>query len=199
MNSRGGLIACLILIAGLARFDSPAYAESASPQLDLSQLMSRFSAIKSASARFTERRYLHVLKTPLDDTGVLVYEAPDKLQKQTLLPNQQNMVVEGDTLIIQSEGKTRTLNLADYPQIGAFIEGIRATLAGDSATLQRIYATQLSGSMDAWVLKLTPREEAMRAIVSSITISGSGGRIRQVVTAEHDGDRTDMTILEGAQ
>jgi outer membrane lipoprotein-sorting protein len=197
MSRRARVFICLVLMIAAALPAPIAHADSVAPPFDLAQLMAHFRTVKSGSARFTERRYLHVLNTPLDDSGVLIYEAPDKLQKQTLQPNQQNMVVEGDTMTMTGEGKTQTLSLADYPQIGAFIEGIRATLAGDAPTLQRIYTTQLSGNLDAWTLILVPRDAAMQAIVKSITISGSDARIRQVQTAEHDGDHTDMTIVEG--
>ncbi|HEY3920318.1 MAG TPA: LolA-related protein [Stellaceae bacterium] len=189
---------CLLaLVLGLWLWSPPACGLGAPAPFDLTQLMARLGTVKSGSARFTEQRYLHMLKAPLEDSGILVYEAPDKLQKQTLLPRPENMVIEGDVLTIDAEGKQQTLSLTDYPQLGAFIEGIRATLAGNRTALERIYDTQLHGSLDAWVLRLSPRDPAMQAIVSSISISGSGTRIGQVETVEHDGDRTVMTIAEG--
>jgi hypothetical protein len=37
----------------------------------------------------------------------------------------------------------------------------------------------------------------MQVIVTSITISGNDASIREVKTVEHDGDHTEMTIVEG--
>ena len=113
----------IVLIVGLALVASPASAWAAPAPFDLSQLMFRFSAIKTASAHFTERRYLHMLRAPLDDSGVLIYAAPDKLQKNTLLPDRQNLSISGDTVTIEREGKAQTLRLGDYPQIAGLIEG----------------------------------------------------------------------------
>ena len=158
--------------------------------------MSRFSTVKSATAQFTERKYLHMLKSPLNDSGVLIYMAPDKIEKNTLHPQ------PGAThdrrrraFTIESRGKNQTLSLGLYPQLGAFIEGIRATLAGDLATLQGIYATQLTGSADSWQLVLQPRDPKMQEIVRAIYIFGNDVNITRVQTVEHDGDRTDMTIV----
>jgi len=72
---------------------------------------------------------------------------------------------------------------------------LRATLAGDLATLQGIYDTQLAGSADSWQLMLQPRDPKMQEIVRVIYIFGNDVHITRVQTVEHDGDRTDMTIV----
>jgi hypothetical protein len=136
-----------------------------------------------------------MLKGPLIDGGVLVYAAPNRLEKKTVSPEAEDLVIDGDTLTITREGKTETLNLPNYPQIAAFIEGIRATLGGDLGTLQQIYETDLRGDSGNWLLELRPRDPAMRAVVRLIDISGSGAEITRIQTVEHDGDRTDMAIV----
>lgn len=185
----------LFLIAGLSAAASHAFAQAAAAPFDLAQLMSRFGAVKSASAQFTERKYMRMLKSPLSDSGVLIYMAPDKLEKNTLQPQSETLTIDGDTLAIESQGKTQTLSLSAYPQLGGFIEGIRATLAGDLATLQSIYETQLAGDDASWQLVLQPRDPKMQDIVRAIYISGNDTHITRIQTVERDGDRTDMTIL----
>lgn len=182
-------------MAGLGLVAPRGLAQSAAAPFDLGQLMARFAAVKSASAQFTERRYLRMLKAPLNDSGVLIYMAPDKLEKNTLQPQPETLTIDGDTLTIDSQGKSQTLSLSAYPQLGGFIEGLRATLAGDIATLQTIYATELTGSLDNWQLVLQPRDPKMQDIVRAIYIAGENNRITRVQTVERDGDRTDMTIL----
>ncbi|HVA15610.1 MAG TPA: LolA-related protein [Stellaceae bacterium] len=195
MRRRVSLV--IALIAGLGLHAPPSLAQSA-PAFGLTQLMARFGAVKSATAQFTERKYLRMLKSPLSDSGVLIYAAPDKLEKNTLRPQPETLTIDGDTLAIEREGQTQTLSLSAYPQIGGFIEGIRATLAGDLATLQRIYYMQFAGSIDAWQLILQPRDAKMREIVRAIYISGDDVHITRIQTVEGDGDRTDMTITPGS-
>ena len=185
----------LILAVAFTLHVTAAGAQGAAP-FDLAHLMARFATVKSASAQFVERRYLHFLKAPLIAKGVLIFTAPNRLEKKTLEPAAENMVIDGDTLTVQREGQTQTLSLSAYPQIGAFIEGIRATLTGDAASLQRIYQTDLQGNANGWLLQLQPRDPAMQAVVRSISISGSGSVIDRIQTIEHDGDRTDLRITE---
>jgi outer membrane lipoprotein-sorting protein len=185
----------LILAVAFTLRVPAAGAQGAAP-FDLAHLMARFATVKSASAQFVERRYLHFLKAPLIAKGVLIFTAPNRLEKKTLEPAAENMVIDGDTLTVQREGQTQTLSLSAYPQIGAFIEGIRATLTGDAASLQRIYQADLQGNANGWLLQLQPRDPAMQAVVRSISISGSGSVIDRIQTIEHDGDRTDLRITE---
>jgi outer membrane lipoprotein carrier protein LolA len=185
----------LVLVTVLVLHAVSAEGQEAPPRFDLAQLMAQFAGVKSGTAQFTERRYLRVLKGPLIDSGILIYAAPNRLEKKTLSPAAEDMVIDGDTLTIVREGKTETLSLSSYPQIGAFIEGIRATLGGDLGTLQQIYETDLQGDFGNWSLALHPRDPAMRAVVVSIDISGNGVAITRVQTIEHDGDRTDMRIV----
>jgi outer membrane lipoprotein-sorting protein len=195
MSLRRAAMLPLILAVTFTLRVPAAGAQGAAP-FDLPHLMARFASVKSASAQFVERRYVHFLKEPLIAKGVLIFTAPNRLEKKTLEPAAENMVVDGDTLTVQRQGQTQTLSLSAYPQIGAFIEGIRATLTGNAASLQRIYLTDLQGNANGWLLQLQPRDPAMQAVVLSISISGSGNVIDRIQTVEHDGDRTDMRITE---
>jgi outer membrane lipoprotein-sorting protein len=195
MSLRRAAFLPLFLAVALALHVPAANAQAAAP-FDLAHLMAHFASAKSASAQFIERRYVHFLKAPLVAKGVLIFTAPDRLEKKTTEPAPEDMVIDGDTLTVQREGQTQTLSLSAYPQIGAFIEGFRATLTGDVATLQRIYQATLNGDANGWQLVLEPRDPAMQAVVRSIAISGRNDVIDRIETVEHDGDRTDMRITE---
>lgn len=191
-----GLLPLFLLIA-VWQQAPPALGEPAAPleSWDLQQLMRRLSAVQNTTAHFVEHKYLHILKKPLVASGTLVYLAPGHLQKDTLEPRPEHLVVDSETLSIERDGKTQTLPLADYPQIGAFIEGIRATLAGDLAALDRVYTVRLDGSSEAWQLLLQPRDAKMQELVHAIRISGSNARVERIDTQEGDGDRSEMTII----
>lgn len=198
-NEVGSLRALLvvILIVLVGQRAPSALADVATPQAwGLPQLMHDFSLVKAARAHFVEQKYLRMLKKPLQGNGILVYEAPARLQKETLQPKSERLLIDGDTLTIEREGKTQTMSRSDYPQIWAFIEGIRATLAGDRAALKSVYTIHLDGDPTDWHLLLEPRDPQMQEIVQSIRIAGSDAHIKHIETRERDGDRTDMTIAE---
>jgi hypothetical protein len=136
------------------------------------------------------------LTAPLETSGILVYTAPNRLEKHTLRPEPETLILDQDSLTIDSKvaGKRRTLALPDYPVVWAFVESIRSTLAGDLQTLERFYRITLQGDERAWRLLLTPIEPKMQSVVSEIRIGGSGNRIGTIEILETGGDRSVMTI-----
>jgi outer membrane lipoprotein carrier protein LolA len=196
------LIALVPAIVLAAEPEAPDVADARENLLEpwsVERLMSELGRVQQARARFVERKYLKVLKTPLEATGTLEYDAPDRLVKRTLEPRQETMTVEGQRLVIESPARSRnrTLRLEDYPVLWAFVESFRSTLKGDLAALQRFYRVTLEGGERRWQLALTPRDPKMSALIESILIGGGGGRINRIEVREAQGDRSVMTVLEG--
>ena len=122
-------------------------------------------------------KFVQLLDRPLQSSGTLIFIAPDRLQKQTLAPAPSRLTVDGDRLtVVQPDGKTSDVSLSEFPEIGALVESIRATLAGDSATLARYYTATLSGTADDWRCLLEPRDNRLRNFVTTIRMQGDGTR-----------------------
>jgi len=162
------------------------------------QLMQRLAQVKSAKATFVERKHLRILSAPLESSGTLVYTAPGYLEKHTLKPKPESLVLEKDTLTFEDKtrNRRRTLKLQEYPVIWAFVESIRSTLAGDLQSLNRFYRVALEGSELDWRLTLDPREPDIQRMVNQIRIAGSRTSIRSIEIIEAEGDRSVMTIAE---
>ena len=157
--------------------------------------MQALAAVKSSQASFVELKHIAILTTPLQSRGRLVYKAPDRLEKHTLTPQRESLLLERDQLTIESPGrKSRTVVLAEYPVARAFVESIRSTLAGDLAMLVRFYEVKLDGGERSWRLLLKPRDPQMQNLVSEIRMSGSRNWIEAIEIVETNGDRSVMTI-----
>lgn len=177
----------------------PAAAAEAGGTWDVAHLMRDLGQVRRSQAHFTERKYLKVLKAPLQSSGTLTYTAPDKLEKRTLKPRPEAMVIDGKTLTVEtSDGKRHTLKLQDYPVLWAFVESLRATLGGDIATLERFYKVELEGVPARWQLYLAPRERGMSRVISQIRIGGAASRIELIEVQEAGGDRSVMKVVEDA-
>ncbi|HLF38312.1 MAG TPA: outer membrane lipoprotein carrier protein LolA [Burkholderiales bacterium] len=167
---------------------------------DIKRLMQELGQVKTAKGRFVERKHLGILNVPLEFSGTLVYVAPSRLEKHTLAPRMESLVLDREELTIESKERNqrRALVLLDYPVIWAFVESIRSTLAGDLPTLSRFYQVSLEGGERRWRLTLKPSEPGMQDVVSEIRISGERSWINTIEIIETGGDRSVMTITRDA-
>ncbi|KVK82761.1 acyltransferase [Burkholderia cepacia] len=180
--------------AAIALAVTPAQAADASPAWTLDRLMSTLAQHKSGRATFTETKYLSIATQPVESSGELVFVAPDHLEKHTLSPKPEHLVVDGDMLTVERNNRRYTLALARYPELGAFIDSIRATLAGNRFALEQVYKVALAGRGDDWTLTLTPLDSRMLKVVSTITLDGTRDLLRSVAIRQADGDRSVMRL-----
>jgi outer membrane lipoprotein-sorting protein len=171
-----------------------ASSNTAAPAWTLDRLMAVLAQHKSGRAAFTETKYLAIASQPVESSGELVFVAPDHLEKNTLSPKPEHLVVDGDMLTVERNNRKYTLALARYPELGAFIESIRATLTGNRPELEQTYQVALSGSGENWTLTLTPRDSRMLKTVSTITLEGTGDALRSVAIQQAGGDHSLMRL-----
>lgn len=181
------LFTTLVLLAG----GLPAYAAG---DWNIVRLMETLARNKASEATFVERKFIALLDQPVESSGELSYVAPDRLEKRTLKPKPESMLLEGGMLTLERGGRKRSLPITDYPELGAFVESIRGTLSGDHKSLQRAYALALEGDAAHWLLTLTPSEAHMAQIVQKIRIGGSHGEVTSIEVFQADGDRSLMNI-----
>lgn len=183
------LAALLLSAAGVAQAAQPASAD-----WTLDRLMSTLAQHKSGRAAFTETKYLSIATQPVESSGELSFVAPDHLEKNRLKPKPEHLVVDGDMLTVDRNNHKYTLALTHYPELGAFIESIRATLTGNRLALEQTYQVALTGSGDEWTLTLTPRDSQMRKTISAITLEGTRDLLRSVAIQQAGGDHSLMQL-----
>ena len=170
----------------------PAISQAADWNLD--QLMQSLAQTRVAQARFIEKKSIALLDKPVESSGELFYSAPDRLEKRTLKPKPEFMVLDQGTLVIERGRKKHRLQLQDYPELAVFIESIRGTLAGDRKALERNYRLALEGTAEHWTLQLWPLDEKMLAVVKRIRITGVRDAMRSFEIFQTDGDSSLMLI-----
>lgn len=187
----------VLLLGGLILGPAARAADSVPTDWDITQLMQSFSRAGSGRARFTEQKYIGILNEPITTSGVLEFRAPDRLEKRVIKPFEERYLVSNNTLIIEQpeHGTTRRFVLQQYPAIWAFVEGLRATLAGDVSALRRFYSLKLQGTQEKWRLNLEPLDKTMQKMIRFIRIQGVNGQITSIEIIENNGDRSVMSIV----
>jgi hypothetical protein len=149
---------------------------------------------KQGEVKFSETDYLQILDRPVKSSGVLVYRAPDRLEKRTLTPKKESMVLEGDELTVQRGHRTYRVQLSAYPQAAALADAVRETLAGNEAGLEKVFKVGFTGTREEWKLELEPLDKDAARKVRRVEIGGAGDVIRSVEIQQADGDRSVMML-----
>ena len=124
-----------------------ALALAAAPPAEFDELLALLAQRQHGHVSFTEVHTLSMLKEPLSSSGELFYAAPDHLEKRTLRPTPETLVLEHGELKAQRGHRTRVIEVADYPEVAPFVESIRATLAGDRAALEHYFDVEFAGDV----------------------------------------------------
>lgn len=171
---------------------------AASPEPgDYPRLLELLAQRRHGHVSFTETQYLAILDRPLHSSGELLYDAPDRLEKRTVEPRAETLILEHGVLTAHRGHRTYVMALRDYPLLAPFIESIRATLAGDRAALERLFCVEFAGNLARWTLLLTPVDATLGRAVKDIRIEGERDAIHTVEIHQRDGDRSLLSIGPG--
>ena len=149
-----------------------------------------------------ETKTIAHLTEPIRRQGQLHYQRPDRLEKRSdaansalkISPSFERINVVGQQLTIETRRGLRTVDLSAEPLLAALVESLRATLAGDEATLKAAFAVQLSGQREAWQLDLAPLATELSRFIRAVTIRGKLAQIDSVRIVETAGDSSLMDI-----
>src|SRR5258708_5884022 len=150
--------------------------------------MGLMAARQHGRVEFVEQQFLHILNHPIESSGELRYDAPDRLEKRTLQPRAETLVFAGGVLTVERAHGRRVMDLHAYPQVRPFVESIRATLAGDRGSLERGFRLEFAGSGSRWALTLAPLGSKVKQSVSQVRTDGAGDKLFKGEIRQPDGD-----------
>src|ERR1700732_4222611 len=96
------LAICLAMLASVA-------AHGAADALD--EVMHSLAQRRHGEVSFVEQQFLSLLKRPVESYGELIYDAPNRLEKRTIEPRAETLVVDGETVTVQRGRRSHTLDL----------------------------------------------------------------------------------------
>ena len=161
---------------------------------NVTSLFEMLASQQPGRAAFTEKKFFSILDRPVESSGELMFTPPDRIEKKTLLPKPESVVVDRDSVTLDRAGKRHTLRLRENPAVAVLVESIRGTLAGDLAALTRTYSVALDGAPARWRLILRPLDPALGTLVERVEVGGVHSRVTSVEIFQADGDRSVMTL-----
>ncbi|MBF0857335.1 outer membrane lipoprotein carrier protein LolA [Gluconobacter oxydans] len=160
-------------------------------------ILTRVGAVPARDNTFHEVRNLVTLTRPLESSGTLKWRAPDYLEKLTLSPRREDLVIRGSTVtMMRGTAQPQTLDATRNPALQLLADTLRAPLSGDTALLHRYYHIAVSGTEGGlWTLTLSPATNDVRHFLKQVAIAGTNNAITRLEVIQANGDHQTMTIL----
>lgn len=196
-------LACALLVATLP-FTAADAAPAKAPAVDAGWILGRLARPVPITTPFVELRGSALLKAPLRVEGEYRRPDADTLVRDVRTPYRETTTITGTTgaaggevVIAREAQKPRRFALARAPELLALQASFGALLAGDRAALERHYRIEADGARERWKLVLTPRDPALAAKLTSITLLGRGAELRCIET-QAPKQPLQRTLLAGA-
>src|SRR5258707_9645967 len=98
---------------------------------DLDAVMGLLAMRQHGRVEFVEQQFLAILDHPVESSGELRYDAPDRLEKRTLLPRAETLVLAGGVLTSERGGCRPGFDFQQRFPILPFVEKIRSPFLCD--------------------------------------------------------------------
>ena len=158
-------------------------------------LLASIAKTPPVSTPFVLVSYRGVLDRPLVVSGNLRWLGGDSMERDIAKPFKETAKIADGTITVQrGGGEVQRMPLARAPQAGAMLAGFRALLGGDVSALQEDFTLSAQGSTAHWVITLTPRTDALKRQLTSLSIDGRDHEPRCLTMTDANGD-SSITLV----
>ena len=165
---------------------------------NVNELFASLAKQQPARATFQEKKFLSLLDKPVESSGELLFTPPHTLEKRTLKPRPERVVIDRERVTLERNGRRQSIGLRENPAVAVMVESIRGTLAGDLAALTRTYSVGLDGTPERWRLVLRPLQPDLASLAERIEIGGTQAQVATVEIFQADGDLSVMSLSPAA-
>lgn len=160
------VIAMMVSIASLMAEVTPV-ANVADLKVKMQKAASSVSSIKSD---FSQEKYMAVMANSMKSSGKFYYEKSDKVKLEYLVPFKQNLVMNGDKLMMEMNGKKNVLNAAANPMANELKKVISACMSGDISNMGANYKLEFFQDGALYLIKITPNSADIQKYAQQVDL-----------------------------
>ncbi|WP_410473646.1 outer membrane lipoprotein carrier protein LolA [Guyparkeria sp. TX1] len=167
--------------------------------IDIEELAAALAERGADSTEYQQTRYLGILDEPLESSGRLSFEPPDRLVQEQREPEARTLTLDGEQLTFEADGRRRVVELDDSPEGAALADSLRGILNGRVDVLREDYELVLhQRSGDGWRLNLLPLRDELADRIRRIEVIGqidAGiANVERLTLEFANGDRSVMRL-----
>ena len=165
--------------------------------LELEAVLNNAAVTPPSRVDFREERHNPMLRGPMMLTGYLEYLSAGVLHKVIQTPFEEALLVNHDQVTIERDGEVRRLAVGRSRSLKTILEATEAILSGDSNELESIFDYELSGTNEAWSVRLTPISRRIAKQLKSLQVKGDDQALSSIRVDLETGEWHVIHILRG--
>lgn len=164
----------LVLAATMLASLSLSSAQAASPVSDVNALktkmQSSISKISSIQSDFTLEKYLSAMSSTMKSSGKFYYKKDDKVKLEFTAPIKQNLVMNGNKLMMDASGKPIVTDATSNPMIGELKKVISACMSGNIANMGSNYKMEYFVDGSNYLIEITPLSNDIKKFAERVDL-----------------------------
>ena len=148
--------------------------------------------LNSIESRFTQTKHIRLLADKIVSTGTFSYQKPDKICMEYLIPVKYRIVINGNTIKIDADGKTNTFDAGSNRLMSQMSILISACMTGNLEKLSSDFELTFKENETVFWIAVVPQGSA-KAYMKSIDIflDKKDFSVRQLKITEASDDCTE--------
>jgi outer membrane lipoprotein carrier protein len=193
-------VCLLLLAAGLAAGEQAPYRTLAPAEQArvLAELSERLGKMDTLQASFMQERHVAIFRDTLRSSGVLYFEAPDRLRWELREPYVSVSILNGKQAAKFDAEEGRLNRMTGMESLmNQVLTRIVAIMRGDFRDIEKQFRITVDRGPD-YLLRMSPLQPEMEDVIRSLDIRVDPGlsRVTQVVIREPHGDSTQIDFSE---
>lgn len=128
------------------------------------------STVTSIQSDFSQEKYMAVMANSMKSSGKFYYEKSDKVKLEYLVPFKQNLIMNGDKLMMEMNGKKNVLNAAANPMANELKKVISACMSGDISNMGANYNLEFFQDGEFYMIKITPKSADIQKFAQQVDL-----------------------------
>ncbi|MBO7636293.1 MAG: outer membrane lipoprotein carrier protein LolA [Paludibacteraceae bacterium] len=146
-------------------------AEPVSDVADLKAKMQKAAAnVSSIQSDFTQEKYVSAMGNSMKSSGKFYYQKEDKVKLEYLAPFKQNLVMNGNKLMMEMNGKKNIMDASANPMAGELKKVISACMSGDIANMGENYQLEFFVDGANYLVKITPKTADIKKFAQQVDL-----------------------------
>lgn len=148
--------------------------QAATPVSDVNGLKAKMQAsaekITSIQSDFTQEKYVSVMSSTMKSSGKFYYQKEDKVKLEYQVPFKQDLVMNGNKLMMKTNGKPMIMDAASNPMMGELKKVITACMSGNIANMGENY--QMSYFVDGsnYLIEIVPLSADIKKFAEKVDL-----------------------------